>query len=140
MNGERLGTGDTVLSTIDCNRPFLLASVPQDRVPEVDLHGRAKLRLSGEFVERYGTVVSVAGSTERSNRKFASKPAQKEGERVATVLIRLDPDASADNGQAESCIVGRTARVLIPTLPGVGISGALAGLFEHRLWIGKDPR
>lgn len=129
MSGERVGAGETILSVVDCSHPFLLASVPQDRVPRIALLGRAKLRLSGEAIERSGTVVSISGSGGRSGRKFASMPVHKADEQVATVLIRLDSPASADPGREEGCVVGRTARVLIPTTPSAGVSGLLARLF-----------
>lgn len=126
MSGERVGVGDTILSVVDCGHPFLLASIPQDRVPEIIPFGRAKLRLSGEAAERTGTVVLISGSSEDSRHKFASMPSKNAGEQVATVMIRLD---GAEAGRVDSCMVGRTARVLIPTSRSMGVSGLLARLF-----------
>ncbi|TPW00210.1 MAG: hypothetical protein USCAAHI_00357 [Beijerinckiaceae bacterium] len=45
-NGERLGTGDMAPDIVDCNAPFLLAAIPQDRFSDVEVGGLAQFRLS----------------------------------------------------------------------------------------------
>lgn len=127
--GERVGVGETVLSTVSCSKPFLLASVPQDRVPEILLGGQARFRLAGEPVEHTGTVISVSESAEQSSQKFASRPIQKIDEHLATVMIGLNPAVIVDPSWANSCGVGRTARVLIPIRASSGMSSFWARLF-----------
>jgi HlyD family secretion protein len=63
-DGERLGTGDMVAEIVDCNAPFLLAAIPQDRFSDVEAGGTEQFRLSGERTEQKGTVVSVTGHSE----------------------------------------------------------------------------
>lgn len=118
INGERAATGDTILSLIDCNRQFLLAEIPQDRLPDVALGRRAQFRLSGESFDRGGTVLSVSGDPQRQSsadpdQKLAAFPVRDSTQQLATVLIGMD--AAARAGSAQGCLVGRTARVLIPT-------------------------
>ena len=45
-NGERLVTGDMAPDIVDCNAPFLLAAIPQDRFSDVEVGGLAQFRLS----------------------------------------------------------------------------------------------
>ena len=117
LNGERASTGDTVLSLVDCSHQFLLVRVPQDRLPEIALHQRASFRLSGESTERSGMVLSVSGeSGQDPGRKFASVPSAR-GEQLATVVISLDDAAVAQASSPDACTIGRTARVLLPTVP-----------------------
>ncbi len=117
LNGERASTGDTVLSLVDCSRQFLLVTVPQDRVPEIALHQRASFRLAGESTERSGLVLSISGeSGQDPRRKFASMPLRN-GEQLATVVIGLDDAAATSLSGPDSCTIGRTARVLLPTIP-----------------------
>lgn len=119
LNGERAFTGDTVLSLVDCSRQFLLVTVPQDRVPEIALHQRASFRLSGESTERSGTVLSISGeSGQDPRRKFAGIPLNKDkGEQLATVVISLDDAGAISSSNVDPCTIGRTARVLLPTVP-----------------------
>lgn len=111
MNGERTSLGEPVLSLVDCAAQFLLVEVPQDRLPDVVVGGRATFRLTGESVERTGIVVAASGDSQKeSNRKFAAFPTQNPTQRLATVRLRLESTPGSS-----SCIVGRTARVLLPT-------------------------
>jgi multidrug resistance efflux pump len=124
-NGERMVSGASILSLVDCNRQFILAQVPQDRVPDIAIHREARVRLAGETEERTGTVLSVSGDALKvSDAKLAALPFEESSQQMATVLIALkmkplpseagDPVHSSLNENA-SCFVGRTARVLIPT-------------------------
>jgi multidrug resistance efflux pump len=124
-NGERMASGASVLSLVDCSRQFVLAQVPQDRVPDIAIHREARIRLAGETEERTGTVLFVSGDALKvPDAKLAALPFEESSQQMATVLIALkmkplpaeagDTTASSRNEDA-SCFVGRTARVLIPT-------------------------
>ena len=116
VNGEHLSAGDTVLSLIDCSQQFLLVEISQDRLNDIALGHTAFIRLSGETVERTGTVVSATGDPQRTiDHKLAAFPVQDASKELATVVIRLDP--FGDDRKANPCAVGQTARVRIPTLP-----------------------
>lgn len=116
VNGEHAAAGNPILSLIDCRRQFLLAEVPQDRVPDVALNHTARFRLAGESTERTGDVLSVMGDSPNDpESKLAVIPARDDTQQLATVLIRID--ANSAHPDAEGCLVGRTARVLIPTVP-----------------------
>ncbi len=115
-DGERTAAGDTLLGLVDCSRQFVLARIPQERVPDVAVHSRARYRLAGEAVDRTGLVLSVAGEGKKiSVKRLAAEPdpALARTEAGATVLIAPDTTAAP----ASSCEIGRTARVLIPTVP-----------------------
>ncbi len=130
LNGERASTGDSVVSLVDCRRQFLLVTVPQDRVPEIALHERASFRLSGESIERSGIVQSVSGDAgKEGSHKFASVPLQRSGEQLATVVISFDDAGAADSSSSDACTVGRTARVLIPTIPSSNATRLLRRYF-----------
>jgi multidrug resistance efflux pump len=112
-NGERIATGDTVAEVISCRADFLIVDIAQNRLPEVALGQVARFRLSGEGEERLGRVVTVSGLAEpRQERKLAVTLPPPEHP-MASVRVALD---SAGGGQG--CLVGRTARVLLPTHGG----------------------
>lgn len=111
LNGEHVSAGDPVLQIVDCSRGFVLAEIPQDRVPEIRVGGKARFRLSGESSERAGTVLSVSGEEQKEeNENLAAFPPINFDVRRAT--IRVGITAPAKDGE---CWVGRTARVLLPT-------------------------
>ena len=118
VSGERVATGDSVAELVDCRDSFVLAEVSQDRVPDIAVGGQARFRLSGEMEERTGTVLGVSGDPQKDdNRKLAAFPIQDTSERLATVRIGLaarEARLTARDSQ-DSCLVGRTARVLLPT-------------------------
>jgi multidrug resistance efflux pump len=114
VNGEHAAAGDTVVSLVDCRRQFILAEIPQDRLPDVAVHQKATYRLAGEPNERTGTVLSVSGdSLGPDESSLAALPNKNSKKELALVLIAIE---NPSQGPAE-CLVGRDARVLIPALP-----------------------
>jgi multidrug resistance efflux pump len=110
-DGERLGTGDTTAQLIDCGAAFLVAAVPQSAYTDVVLGGEARFRLSGETAERTGTIISVIGDTSLlGDRNLAAVPIDQHRP-TAMVRIAVPPSRNV----AAQCLVGRTARVLLPT-------------------------
>jgi multidrug resistance efflux pump len=107
-DGERIGTGDSVAQIVDCKAAFIIASVPQNRVPDIEVGSDAEYRLSGDGEKRRGRVVSVTGDATGSDRNLAAMPFEQKGAATATVRIALDLSKN-------ECLVGRTARVLIPS-------------------------
>jgi multidrug resistance efflux pump len=121
-DGERLAVGDTAVEIVDCRSAFLIAAIPQERYPDVAIGGTARIRLSGESTDRLGTVVSVTGEATLANdRNLAAAPLLARSP-TATARIALAGGADA----AGSCLVGRTARVLLPTAAGTGLVARLA--------------
>lgn len=117
INGEHVEADAPVLSLVDCNRQFVLAEIPQDRVSTIVLGSKAEVKLTGESAERTGTVMSVSGDAERElDAKLAAMPVRRSTEDLATIVIRLEPAAGAGASQSP-CLVGRTARVRLPTEP-----------------------
>lgn len=124
-DGEGVPSGSSVLSLVNCNQQFVLVQVPQDRVPEIAINHQARIRLSGETEERTGTVAAISGDVLKlPNSKLAALPFQESSQQMATVTVRLEeksghkgmPDAAHSVRQGEAtCVVGRAARVLIPT-------------------------
>jgi multidrug resistance efflux pump len=125
MNGERVATGDTVGEYVECRQSFVLAEIPQDRVPEIAVGAEARVKLSGEIEERVGTIVSVNGDPQKDgNQKLAAVPFRDTKEQMAMVRVELN----ADSTQSE-CIVGRTARVLLATRRSNLLSKWMRGIF-----------
>lgn len=123
-NGEHIGTGDTLMDIVDSSHPFLLISVPQDRVPDIRLGAPVKFKLSGESQQRTGTVESIAGLTVGDeNRRFATIPLPNSTKPMAAVRVRFDGTQSSDN------LVGRTARAVISTKGSNLLSQTVASLF-----------
>ena len=111
IDGEIAALDTPVLSLVDCSRQFLLVEVPQDRLPDIAIGGTAQFKLTGESVERTGIVESATGDPQKeSNHKFAAFPIQDTAEQLATVRVALAEPVN-------TCAVGRTARVLLPTQP-----------------------
>ena len=111
MNGERVGTGDSVAEFVDCEQAFVLVEIPQDRVPELTLGGQARVRLSGETEQRLGVVASLTVDPRKDeNQKLAALPASELKEELTIVRVDLNPGDF--HGE---CLVGRTARVQLST-------------------------
>jgi len=115
INGERVATGDMLVSLIDCNQQFLLAEVAQERLNDIEIGGAARIRFTGEDAERTGTVMTISGDPQREiDHKLAAFPVQDQSKELAIVRIGFPSTVASDPG---SCLVGRTARVRIPTKP-----------------------
>jgi multidrug resistance efflux pump len=113
-NGERVAIGDTVAEVIDCGSSFIVASIPQRDFSRVELGGLARFRLSGETVDREGRVMSVTGDVSVSgDRNLAAAPV---AETAASGIVRIEVAPSGNSGA--ECLVGRTARVLLPVSGG----------------------
>jgi multidrug resistance efflux pump len=119
-NGERLGVGDTAAELVDCGSAFIVASIPQDRVPDVAIGSEARFRLSGEREDRLGLVLSVTGDAATSNDRNLAAVPLKTAVSMATVRVA----APSSHNVAGECLVGRTARVLLPVARG-GLAGSL---------------
>ncbi|MFO1184590.1 MAG: HlyD family efflux transporter periplasmic adaptor subunit [Bauldia sp.] len=119
--GERIRAGETYAQVVDCDRSFLIATVPQKRVPDIGVGSVAEFRLAGDQQRRTGQVVSVTGDATGGDTNLAAIPFAQQGA-VATLRIAIPPQ----NGE---CLVGRTARVVIPAQG----SGLFARLFDRFL-------
>ena len=88
--------------------------------------GLARVRAyAGETVERVGRVVSMTGEASVANdRNLAAAPPVQ---RVASATARIEVAASANS--ARDCLVGRTARVLLPTSADSGLISRVARRF-----------
>jgi len=133
-NGERTAAGASLVSVVDCSRQFVLAQIPQDRVPGVTLHSMARIRLAGESVERFGTVLAVEGNVLNTpGANLATMPLQVSADPMATVRIELNsgtaPEAPQQAAENAACVIGRSARVLIPATPSNRASRWLHELF-----------
>lgn len=107
-DGEYVEKGASVAQFVDCKSAFILAAIPQDRVPDVALGSTVRFRFAGDTFDRYGKVRSVSGEQdELTNAALAAAPV-RERTPTATVLI------SQNQIDTRECVVGRTARVLIP--------------------------
>jgi multidrug resistance efflux pump len=124
--GERLAVSDTAAELVDCQTAFIVATIPQNRYSDVEIGGAAAIRLSGETMDRVGRVVSLTGEATLANdRNLAAAPTLERG---ATATARVEIARSGNS--AGECLVGRTARVLLPTSPN---SGWLAGIARRFL-------
>ena len=113
-NGERVSTGDTLAQVIDCGASFIVAVIPQRDFSLVELGSLTRFRLSGETTDREGRVLSVTGDSNISgDRNLAAAPV---ADRSTTAVVRIEVPPSGNNGA--ECLVGRTARVLLPTVGG----------------------
>ena len=121
--GEHLKQGDTVADLVDASQAFILASVPQERVSDIQMHAQARFKLSGESKELTGTVISIGGDGFDPDRKLAAVPNMKLDQSVA--LVRIRPDTPIHTQRD----IGRTARVLITAHGTSGFSGWLSSLF-----------
>jgi multidrug resistance efflux pump len=110
-NGERIEAGDTLAQVIDCGASFIVASIPQRQFSSVQVGSTARFRLSGETIDRAGRVLSITGDSSVSvDRNLAATPV---ADPAATVIVRIEAPPSSNDGAA--CLVGRTARVLLPS-------------------------
>ena len=114
---------------VDCNAPFLLAAIPQDRFSDVKAGGTAQFRLSGERTEQKGTVVSVTGHSELTQgQHYAVMPLDEPSTVIVTITLPEIKDG-AIAGTARDCLIGRSARVLLPATGGGFIDQILRRIF-----------
>ncbi|WP_395664648.1 HlyD family efflux transporter periplasmic adaptor subunit [Methylocella sp.] len=117
-DAERLGAGDMAVELVDCAAPTLLVSVPQDRFSDVKIGAKARFRLSGETIEREGTVLSIAGQGDLGEKgHYAAMPMAERGPTIIA-QIGMTADMKTLDGAPEPCLIGRTARALLPTSGG----------------------
>jgi len=122
--GEHLGANDVVAQLVNCDSVFVLAAIAQDRVPDVAVGGLARIRLSGENADRTGRVISVTGESNLNNdRNLAAAPVPQ---RSASAMARIELPVDGGNTR---CLVGRTARVLLPTTADSGFLSVLIRRF-----------
>ena len=111
-NGERIGVGDMTAELVDCGAAFLVATIPQTAYADVLLGGEAQFRLAGKSRERSGTIISVTGDASLlGDRNLAAVPVDQHRP-TAMVRVAVPPSSNV----ASECLVGRTARVLLPTI------------------------
>jgi multidrug resistance efflux pump len=128
-DGERLGTGDMAADIVDCNAAFLLVSIPQDRFSDVEIGGIAQFRLSGERTEHTGAVLSVTGHGDLAQGEhYAAMPLDEPSTVIATVAMPRTENSGQENSTQE-CLVGRSARVLLPATGGGVIDQILRRVF-----------
>jgi multidrug resistance efflux pump len=120
--GEHIGAGSPVVQIVDCDAAFIIAQVPQNRVPDIEIGSDAEFRLSGDTIKRHGVVASVTGDATGGDQNLAAVPFVQQGA-TATVRIQMTPSGDGD------CPVGRTARVLIPS-NGPGLLSRLFNRFS----------
>jgi multidrug resistance efflux pump len=112
--GERVAPGDLLAQIVDCGAASLAVAVPQNRLPDIDLNALATFRLSGEHQDRSGRILAITGdSAVRGDAALATAPAA-ETSPVASVLVAVPASPNISGG----CLVGRTARVLLPASGG----------------------
>ena len=121
QSGEHIGAGEPVVQIVDCDAAFIIAQVPQNRVPDIEVGSQAEFRLSGDPVKRHGLVTSVTGDATGGDRNLAAIPFVQPGP-FATVRIEIP---ASDDG---ACPVGRTARVVLPS-NGPGLLSRLFNRF-----------
>ena len=127
-HGERLSTGDMTAELVDCRAAFLVATIPQNAYSHIALGSQARFRLAGETNERTGRVLSVTGDTSLiGDRNLAAVPAT---EHKPSAIVRIEVPASRNS--AADCLVGRQARVLLPSA-GDSVLDAAARLLQSFL-------
>ena len=104
--GERINDGEPIAEVVDCATAFIIADVPQTRVPDIQVGSKAEFLISGETAQRYGHVVSVTSDATGGDHNLAAIPFEERGA-TATVRIQIDGD--------KGCLVGRRARIVLPS-------------------------
>jgi multidrug resistance efflux pump len=105
-HGERINAGEPIAEIVDCNSAFIIADVPQARVPNISAESKVQYMISGETATRYGHVSSVTSDPTDGDHNLAAIPFEEKGA-TATVRVRIDGD--------KACLVGRRARVVLPS-------------------------
>jgi hypothetical protein len=116
---ENASASETMATDIvDCNAAFLLVSIPQDRFSDVEIGGIVQFRFSDERTEHTGTLVSVTGHGNLAQGEhYAVMPLDEPSTVIATVAMPRTENGTQENGTHE-CLIGRSARVLLPATGG----------------------
>jgi hypothetical protein len=98
--------------------------LPQDRFSDVEIGGPALFRLSGERTEHTGTVMSVTGHGDLTQgQRYAVMPLDEPLTVIATIALPREENS------ARECLIGRSARVLLPATGG----GLIDRILRHVL-------
>jgi multidrug resistance efflux pump len=112
--GERVAPGDLLAQIVDCGAAVLAVAVPQNRLSDIDMNAVVTFRLAGERQDRIGHIAAITGeSAVRGDAAMATVPVAG-ATPVASVLVAVP----ASPNQLGGCLVGRTARVLLPASGG----------------------
>ena len=112
--GERVAPGDLLAQIVDCGAAVLAVAVPQNRLSDIDMDAVVTFRLAGERQDRIGHIAAITGeSAVRGDAALATVPVAATTP-VASVLVAVPPSPN----QLGGCLVGRTARVLLPASGG----------------------
>lgn len=113
--GQRLRLEEPVADLVDCRASVLLVAVPQSEVPSLAEGGTVRFRLAGELRERTGTVRQwLPEGMAREGGRLALLPSRPPG--ASRLLEVALPEPEPDG----ACLVGRTARVVIPRAGWLG--------------------
>jgi multidrug resistance efflux pump len=113
-SGERVAPGDLLAQIVDCGAAVLAVAVPQNRLSDIDMNAIVTFRLAGERQDRIGHIAAITGeSAVRGDAALATVPVAG-ATPVASVLVAMP----ASPNQLGGCLVGRTARVLLPASGG----------------------
>jgi hypothetical protein len=86
--------------------------------PNVEIGGIVQFRYSGERTERTGTLVSVTGHGDLAQGvHYAVMPLDEPSTVIATVSLPRT-ETSAQENSTHECLIGRSARVLLPAVGG----------------------
>jgi hypothetical protein len=130
LNGERVSPGDIALEIVDCSHAFILASIPQYRMPDISFGMEARFKFVGETAEHVARVVSVesGGLTGRIERFAAIPLPERESSATVTLSPLFMPNTTSE------CLVGRTARVLLPLGKGDLMHNLALRLGLDQIW------
>ncbi len=110
--GERVAVGDMLAQIVDCKTAVLAVAVVQEQLPEIDLKAEASFRLAGEQTFRTGHILAITGEEAvRADGNLAAMLATS-NRPIGSVLVSVPPSPDV----AGSCLVGRSAHVLLPAI------------------------
>jgi hypothetical protein len=114
-----------VAEIVDCSAPFLLVAIPQNRFSDIDIGSQVRFRLAGERTEQTGSVLSVTGRGDLTKgHHYAAIPVDE----PSTVIVEVAMPNRAYVPE-ETCLIGRSARVLISASRGGFIDQIIRSLF-----------
>jgi len=110
--GEEVHRGQDLVRLIDCSKTLVTATVSETVYNRLHLGGKARFRLANEREDRDGAIVNLTGSAGTVAASMAVQPSGvvKENYRVTVAVPGL--------GEASSCNIGRTGRVVFEDAAG----------------------
>ncbi len=116
--GNEVVIGTELVELVDCNSVFLDATFDEDRVGDIRIGQKAKVRFVGSDEKFDATVRAIRGSGAVTEDRLLAARTKPRGSREFQAILEFDAQ-SVGSSAANFCLIGRSAEIAFASdLPG----------------------